>query len=372
MVAGQDHAIAIRDWLGTVDGYDYLQRFVGKVMQFDRAVRAGEGAGPDGLAGLSHEERTIAVQDLTHDFLLYLLDTFLPGAGKNPDLLNLLVIGQYRRLLELAWGRFTWHHKEQARKKALNPRGYLYRRLRQLLAADSRFTIIEDRRGLRCYLPARKTSGRSDDIQEYPDSLETGGYTSWPAPPAPRGQKPEAYLFSSVWLLATAQLFYREAVSRVDGPLAVPIRELSRYLADHHPWLNTPRQESKDQDDWLDTLVDPRENTEERVHHITAMRSMGGLAVQLAATWTEEQCRVFVLHLDEPQPTFREIADRLGYVDHNRPYALLQQTKKSLQRFIGTWPGPPLSELSREVAETFVEELKQCCQKTGWSDRKER
>ena len=114
---------------------------------------------------------------------------------------------------------------------------------------------------------------------------------------------------------------------------------------------------------WVERLVDERGNPEEHLQRINSLESIAPLAAQLAATWSDEQRQVFTLHFADPPLKLREIAERLGFADHNRAYSLLQKAETSLRLFVTNWPGLPLSELPLEVAESFIEEMKRICKK---------
>lgn len=352
MTRAQQAAAALRDWLDRSEGYDYLLRFVGSMA---RSAVTRPAYTPETL---SAAEQTDARQDLCHDFLVFLLDHGLADLHRHPEQAQLLLTGQYRRVLELAWGRFAWRQQDRERSRDLNPRGYLYRRLREILRQDKRFALVTTARKYPCYHPAHVVL---EDHETCFDTADAARSAPWPAPPARAGQAPERYLFAADWLVETALLFWEAVRQRTGRPVAVPIRDLVSYLAEHHPWLNRPLRQEGDVSDMAEQLDSGGENPEERYQRLAALRAIGPLAAQLAATWTGEQRRVFALRLDAPPLSFREIGERLGFADHNRAYALYQKSVTSLQRFTAQWPGLPLAELPEEVAETFVEEMKRIC-----------
>ncbi len=365
-----DQAIRVFiNWLETADGYAFLTAFTSRMARFGNMSQGSLGAAgcaPD-FSNMAGEERQDAVQDLCHDFLVFLLDKYPASVQRNLEIVHLLLSGQYRRVLELAWGRFVWQCQDQARNKEINPRGYLYRRLREILHQDNKYKVITDQRGLLYYYPVLTTV--PDDDPPFFRSTEPFRYSNWPAPPPVANRTPEQYLFSAQWLASTALFFWQEATHQLGNPSALPIRELCRYLAEHHPWINKPLQQvgtdaSDNSPDWMERLVDERDTPEEHLQRINSLASIAPLAAQLAATWTEEQRQVFTLHLAVPPPTFRDIGERLGFPDHNRAYALFQKAEKSLRQFITNWPGLPLSELPEEVAEAFIEEMKRICKKS--------
>jgi hypothetical protein len=296
--------------------------------------------------------------DLCHTFLLFLLDEWLTAATRNPDMIQLLLTGQFQRTLELAWGRFVWRAQDADRNKQTNPRGYLYRRLRETLKTNREYEVIDDTNGKLYYRPVSTVHGQTDPVVI--GHLLPLTFSDWPSPPPQPGKAPEKYLFSSDWLAEAAGFFWREAQRRLDHLPALPIRELCRYLAEQHSWLNNPVRQTDD-GDLTERLADSANTPEEDLQQRQALDSIEPLAQQLVLTWSLEQRQVFALHLADPPLTFKAISERLGQADHNRAYAVFQKVKKSLVTFTSSWPGPPLSELPVEIAEIFLEEMKRLC-----------
>lgn len=339
-----------RQWLESSETYPFLVRFVESKNRYEN------------IAGAI---RTSEPEDLCQEFVLFILDRFLVPTRLSSEMILLIHSAQFRRILELAWGRFTWQRRELARNKELNPRGYLYRRLREILQHDKhRFVVLRHQNSSLSYAPAGMVTEQAPSFLP-PEESGSAGYVHWPPPPPPStiGQPPEKYLFSREWLVRAANFFWQQAMQGVTKPVAMPIRALCRYLADHHPWLNNPlRQESLDSD-CTEQLADDRESPEEHLQRINGLQSVAPLAAQLAATWPVEQRQVFVLRLTDPPLKYEAIAARLGLADHNKAYAFYQKAVRSLQQFTGNWPGLPLSELPEEVAQAFIEEMKRLCKK---------
>lgn len=352
MTTSSDHLLLLfRQWLESSETYPFLVRFVESKKRYDSRF-GGNGAGEP--------------EDLCHEFVLFVLDRFLVPAKLSQELILLIHSAQFRRILELAWRRFNWQQCERARNKELNPRGYLYRRLREIIQQDKlRFVVLHKQDSPLSYAPAGTAIEQVSSFLP-PEESNSAGYVHWlpPPPPSKDGQPTEKFLFSREWLVRAADIFWQQAMQRVNEPVAVPIRSLCRYLADHHPWLNNPlRQESFDSD-WTEQLADDRESPEEHLQRINGLQSVAPLAAQLAATWPAEQRQVFFLRLTDPPLKYETIAERLGLADHNKAYAFYQKAVRSLQQFTGNWPGLPLSELPEEVAQAFIEEMKRLCKKS--------
>lgn len=350
MTTSSDHLLRLfRQWLESSETYTFLVRFVEIKSRYDA------------LATTCNADEQ---EDICHEFVVFLLDRFLIPSRLSSEMIFLMHTAQFRRILELAWGRFIWQQREDMRSKERNPRGYLYRRLREILQQSTRFVVISDPTRPLCYTPAALEAEQLVSFIAEEENTSTG-YGHWLPPPLPAGQPLEKILFTRKWLLEAAEHFWQQAMQRQAAPVVIPIRSLCRYLADQHPWLNNPWRLESGDSDYTDQLADDRESPEDRLQRLCALQSVASLAAQLVATWPMEQRQVFVLRLTDPPLTYETIADRLGLADHNKAYAYYKKAVRSLQIFNGNWPGVPLAELPEEVAQAFIEEMKRLCQKEG-------
>ncbi|NLX18732.1 MAG: hypothetical protein GXY53_05540 [Desulfobulbus sp.] len=301
------------------------------------------------------------VEDLHQEFLLFIFDTFLCPVKLNADILSLLHTARYQRIIQLAWKKFLWQCRETGRSKKHNLRGYLYRRLRESIEqAKQRFTVFRFQKHYLHYIPAKYTVQQAQPFL-LPDNEQVNGYALWPAPPPAEDKVPEKYLFERDWLLDTADFFWSLVIQHTATPITVPIREVSRYIADHHPWLNAPLRLEKEDVDATEHLRAEEASPEEQLLYIRELHSIAGLASQLVATWPLEQQQVFALRLADPPATGKAIAQRLNVSSQSRVYGLEQKAKESITRFMHNWPGLPLSELPEEVAVHFIEEIRRLC-----------
>lgn len=346
MTIPSEHVQALYQWLESPETYIFLTRFVDTKSRKDIQINSGRD---------DHQE------DLCHEFLLYVLDSFLIESRMVPELIALIRSAQFRRILELAWGRFIWQRREHERRKHYNPRGYLYRRLREILKHNNqRFVVTSNPQGFLFYCLAGNTAEHLRPFW-HQEAAPAGGYAQWSPPPSMIGLPPEKYLFKDKWLLSAAEYFWQQALERTGQPAMMPIRELCRYLADHYPWLNKPMRQDRADSDGIEDLADERENPEEYLQQMDGLQSVAPLAAQLVATWPVDQRRVFALRLADPPIKYAEIAERFGLPDHNKAYALYRKAEQSLRLFTGNWPGLPLAELPEKVAQAFIEEMKQLC-----------
>lgn len=347
MTMSSEQLVAIfHQWLELPETYTFLTQFV--QVKSKREEKA---------AFLGNE----SPEDLRQDFLLFLVDRFITQEKLASDLVLLINTTQFRRILELAWGRFIWHLRERTRNKEYNPRGYLYRRLREILQRNqNRFTVRYLHQKFPYYYPKNSVPEHLwPDIKLEEDT--PADYAYLPPPPPTCGQPADKYVFTEKWMLDTADFYWHQAMHGKLLPCALSIRSLNRYISDHHPWLNTPKHHEGKGTEYIEDLSEERETMEERLQRLDSLQSVAPLAAQLIATWSIQQRQVFMWRLTEPPVTYEVIAERLGLADHNKAYALFQKTVQSLRRFTGNWPGLPLSELPEEVAITFIEEMKRLC-----------
>ncbi|MFP7756023.1 hypothetical protein ACLG6S_15480 [Thermodesulfobacteriota bacterium B35] len=347
MSAATRAAEALIARLGEKDGYTHVQRLVrSRAIQQIRgsalAVYLGHrfGPAPDGLA-----------EELAHEFVRYLLEKFLPRLGEHPDLVTAMLNGQSNKVLGRALDHFLLQLRDTARRKASNPRAYLYRCARQVLRQDSGFILTDDGRN---YLPA---DVHGEPIQD-PAAFAGLEYGRWSVPPDPGNMDA---LFSAAYLVTAARFFHRLSSGRLGATVMVPVRELVRYLAAHHAWLDRLQPLQLTDDLPLAAAVS---DVEEQVSRTLARPAIAALAVQFAMGMDETARRVFFWRLGDPPLPFREIAERLGLPDHNRTYRIYSQTEKALRNFVSHWSGPPLDELPDDVGLTFIEELRKICKKS--------
>nr|WP_320012203.1 hypothetical protein [uncultured Desulfobulbus sp.] len=336
------------DWLNTPETVSYVLHYV--------AVKRQQ-------ASASPTVSATDTEDLCQDFTLFLLERFLAPDRMQTDLLALIQNGQFRRILDLAWGRFSWMQRDLERNKELNPRGYLYRRLREVLRQhEDRFSVTISAQGYPLYAPVQH---KNDDLpffaamDQYPTS-----FNQW-QPPRALGDRPaQDYVFNEQWLLGAADEFWHQVMRETGVPSRIAVRDLCRYLACHYPWLNRPVFEQEPEGRALDTPGGVRHAPEEQLLLNTGLRSIAPLAEQLVATWSSTQQQVFALRLADPPVTLKEVASRIGLSDHNKAHALYQKAVQSLRNFSSNWPGSPLSDLPEEVAQTFIEEVHRLCKKS--------
>ena len=198
MTMASEGLVAIfRQWLEQPETYAFLFQFVQAKSQREEN------------ATLLSNERP---EDLRQEFLLFLFDRFVAPEKLSPDLMHLINAAQFRRILELAWGRFLWQLRERARNKERNPRGYLYRRLREILQrSQNRFAVIRLRHKYPYYYPKSSVAEHlRPDIKPQEDVAID--YAHLPSPPTPFGQPADKYVFSEKWLREIGRASCRERV----------------------------------------------------------------------------------------------------------------------------------------------------------------
>ena len=349
MTPAEQAARALRSWLSSSAGDSWIRDLVAH-----RSAGLREGVAGNYLAHRFGPDSGQLQEDLVQEFHEFLLGSFLPRLDRMPDQVNAIINGKTGQVLRFALQKFSWELQSAARHKKNNPRGYLYRRIREVLARDSRFVLHRHGRDLISYVPANLPEpGRHEPAELSP--VEYGG---WPRPPEPAGRDA---LFTAAYLGEAALFFYSQVTDHLGRAMQVPLRELARYLAAHHPWIDCPLPGALS--DQHSSATDS-ETMEERIAGISALDSITVLAEQFACQLDGTARRIFYWTLEDPPLSFAEIARRLDLPDHNRPYRIHQRTTTALKRFTATWPGPPLAELPEEVGLVFIEHLRKICKKS--------
>jgi hypothetical protein len=350
MTPVEHSAAALKEWLETAAGYEYILHLADWLVRDSQQQRTLS----------SHLSRRFSCSandlrdEIAQEFLVFFLDTFLPQLKKRPDQVNAVLTGRVRMVLRFALQQFSWRLQDGARLKEANPRAYLHRRLREVLRQDDRFIVQRDAQSrVSCSLASHTgtTSEHSPDFYSFE-------YGLWPCPPEPASRDG---LFTAKYLSETAQLFLQEMLQLSGENIPVPIRELVRYLSAHFSWLASPQLEPLPEDNALPA------STEEAEQHFTrnaALESITALALQFVRTMDDQARKILFWTLEDPPYSFKKIAGFLGYSDHNGPYRIHRNTIAAMQQFCANWPGPPLAELPEEVGITFIEKIRQECKKS--------
>ncbi|WP_457573895.1 hypothetical protein [Desulfolithobacter sp.] len=340
----------LKQWLASKEGYTYLHHFVRKnadALSFSSILSSvyHQQSRPKDQSGYQRE--------ISHDFLIFTLETMLPELHRHPTLVHGVLTGQIRFVLEFIWTRFCWRLKDRARSKSADLRAHLYRRARETMTKSPQIATFRPTKQKFLYCPAEYTT----EAAQLPVSTPADSYSDWPAPPGPAtDERPEKYLFSTDFLTQAGLFFWQEAAQRLQTRPLVPVRELVRYLATHHPWVNLPRQiDTPPQEDRTPANL---EQPEDHVDRLNTLQSITVMAARFIETLNREQCVVLAGTMEDPPRTYREIADQLGLPDHNRPYRIQQKNIRLLKKFCSCWPGPPLAELPEEIGLAFLEEVK--------------
>jgi len=353
----------VRAWLSSSQGYGDIAAFVAK-----KIAVSWSGSMPWQEYGREtrQSERGNAAEEAVHDFLVFLLAGLEDSLRRQPNLVQILLNGNFRLFLDLQWNRFIWDIQERARSKRDNPIGYLYRRFREIVKSGDEFHSATGNDGLLYFMP----HGVEDELEV---SLPNGNvlanetYTDWPPPPDEPGTSGmTAYIrVTRQWLISTAHFFKATIANRVAVDVRwFAVKEIVRYLGTVHAWLNKPqtvirfqrRSGGKDCCGYAD-LPPAKGTSETRLARLQQLQSIAPLAVQLVDLLTREECCVFYWRsLDTPR-SYQEIATILALKSHNQAYSIFTRVMKKIRMFCSTWPGPPVEDLEKDVAEVFIESL---------------
>lgn len=369
----------LRQWLETASGYDFVQRFI------RCKISPGNPASHHTfLATYLHLDESSSpetfLEEIAHDFLLFLLTFATTKLSGQPVLLTQLYAGKYRYFLDLLWQRYLWNIKDKSRVKKDNPRGYLYRRFREIVGTEPGFSTCVNTAGHLFYcLGGNKENETAEPVKSQPVNIlleET--YRDYPMVTVPLHPDAQGdFRLTGQWLTTTATFFYSLVKKRYPQQQYVAVSELIRYLAVVMPWLNNlsraetdhnADQQSLNQninssDNPIDRLAAPGGDDDTRIDRLRQVRTICPLAGQIVSCWDRVQCCVFAWRLEEPPLTLKSIAEKLSLHNHNEAYGLFKKTQKSLKTFCGNWPGPPLHDLEPGVAEVFVNKVVQQAKK---------
>ncbi len=335
-------------WAGSNDGYTFLLTIASSLLKEVERNGALAAVWPyPYLSPLSIDTKTAVIEEVAHDFYLFLIESFVPQLPKHPEHIYLAESGNFRKLFQYARNKFLWQWKERARSKELNPCGYLYRRLRETLSCDQQFETKSLENS--AFLYRLRTDGQQGEF--IPDTFQGEEFSSWPILPINSSDIPEKEVFKTRYLKKAALFFWNEAVKR-EAVQAIAVRDLNKYIISQHSWLLNPVTIAKPSD------ITFEENPESRLDTIVNVTSMAILAEQLVSTWSSQHCEVFLLRLEEPPVKLKVIAETFGWRDHNKVHRLFVFCKESLISFSSNWPGPPLSELPEVCGELFLEQVK--------------
>ena len=351
MTPAQEAARALKSWLETDVGFNYIKQLTARYTR--NYLQDGSLTMYLGNR-FSHDPEELR-EEIAQEFLEFLLRSFLPQLGHRPDQAAMILGDQVSKVLRFALQQFSWRLKDLARQKAINPRAYLYRRIREVLDHDKGFVVHKDSHNILAYSIVACT----DEPRKDPAIFSTLDYGCQLVPPLL--DKGRDSLFTAQYLSTAALFFQQETARQLKGNYAIPIRELVRYLAVHYPWINRTRPDS------LSDAHDPPGKMpmmEEQFDQIAVLGSISALAAQFAMGMDEQACKIFLWTLDDPPVSFKEIARRLDLPDHNRPYRIHQKTIAAMKSFTSSWPGPPLEELAEDVGLAFIEAVLKICKKS--------
>ncbi|MDW7774392.1 MAG: hypothetical protein SCH71_16015 [Desulfobulbaceae bacterium] len=351
-----------REWLASQNGYICLIRTAGLVFKESSRHAGLEFVFPYDLhSNLSRSVRQEITEELAHDFLVFLLDEFALEIARKPSLLQDLVTGRPHLVLQQGWHLFLGRWKEKSRSKEHNPRGYLYRRVREMVSGSDHFVTSGPGAGWIAYAPSSPCPP-SKKVWEGRDV----SFSGWPAPENNWRKSGEKEIFTIGFLLPAALFFHGEVTSFMKENVYVPVREFVRYLSSHFPWINKSIESELFEDAHLRNELNGSNRQTEMEKHLynrSYLSSVSALVDLLMVDLTIEQCSVLALKLENPSITFKSIARQLDYPDHNSVYRLYNRATATIRRYQENLPGSPPEELPENVKMYFLEELISRCKK---------
>jgi len=304
---------------------------------------------------LPREEREECFEELAHELWLFLRSMStreLERIGTDPA-----THGNTRLLMQRIAQRFFLHLKDQARTSPRDPERALYRRLRQVLSEEPSVAYRTTANGaFYSQDPEAPWPGTGQSLHEEP-------YSSWESPLGKIGLKD---LPRRSALLELADLFWRQATTRLGEPSFLPVRELARFIACHYPGFSLPDPvplhpggaKTECPEGWGIEVPSPEPGPDVRfmAHRLPV------LARQLVHGWSPKQRLAFTLLVGDGVP-LREAARSLGYRNPSGVAYLEKSLFHSLRDFCLLWPGLSPPDLDSGLFETFVQEVVTVCKK---------
>lgn len=193
----------IKTWLESSNGYEYVQQMIAVSVR----KYLTDGAVPLYLSSQFSSDPLELQAELAHEYLLFLLQSFLPEFHRYPDLINNILTGRISLVLRIAVQRFFWKLQDIGRKKDINPRAYLYRRMRETISGGN-FTVQKNERNIPAYAPA----GCDDELSSDWSVFTHVHYLDWPPPPGKKEEKKRGSnaVYTSAFLADAALFFWHE------------------------------------------------------------------------------------------------------------------------------------------------------------------
>lgn len=349
----------VRACLSSSQGYGDIAAFVAKKIAVSMpGIMPWQEYGRE----MRQSERGNAAEEAVHDFLVFLLAGLEDSLRRQPNLVQILVNGNFRLFLDLQWNRFIWDIQERARSKRENPIGYLYRRFREIVKSGDEFHSATGNDDLLYYMPHGAEDGPEVSLPNG-NVLANETYADWQPPPDSLDIGDDGDIrVTRQWLTATAHFFWQHALRIAVGVRWIAVKEIVRYLGSVHVWLNKPQlistsNEDQDEKPVVDTLASTIEDNETRLARLQQLQSIAPLVVQLVDLLSREECCVFYWRSFDTPRSYQEIATTLALKSHNQAYSIFTRVMKKIRMFCSTWPGPPVEDLEKDVAEVFIENL---------------
>jgi len=367
-----------RQWLETEDAIKYLTGCAANIINKIPPTHS--------IQDTDIHDASTRAEELAHDILVFILESFLPETPSSPDRMNLLIQNKFQAFLSMGANRFLGNRLDRARSMKTDPARYLYRRYRETLSANDDFETGAIK-GCGMWYSLKKPDKHHAEIcnhahEDRENSPATASdYYTLPFPEHlfnERNTEPERLLFRTGTLVKIARFFWIQA--RDNGlPPQIPIQELTGYTIFHLPWAGNPETISlvrHNHDATQGAECEIELTTEEGSFYCRpeelagiamSVRSIAVMAQELAAICSPEECAVFLMRTEEPPVKLREIAEILKLKDQNRANSLYRSFTKKLTRHVSTWPGPRLDELPQQAIDLFMEELRRLCKKKAMS-----
>ncbi len=310
----------------------------------------------------SHEDNPPSiVEELAHELWLFTHDHAERWEAEHP--LDIFAAQGTDRIAHRIASAYVKTLLDRARTQEGDPRKALYRRVRQVIARDSRFQYLGERQ--RAFYACSQSNPTCPDPSRSLPPLPD--FADWPAPPiSVRGAGP----LNAQAIRELALFFCREYMQRVRPDVWIPIRELVRYVS---PWVGiheVPRfvpleSDRPGEEEGPIEIPLPTAPTQESEF---VRRRLRELARSVAASWSPNERKAFVLRWGDEQKLER-IAQALGYGGASSVRYLLEKLPKRLKDFCLLWPGLSPPDLDEALFMEFYAALVDVCKQDDESRR---
>ncbi len=356
MESSVDAVKIFKDWLNSEECYPMLLESWGnKLLSKARRSNVPETVLPYLKEDSPQERKEIFVRE----FWAFLFQKYPETLSQKQHFQfeSLILKGNIRKVLNTALQAYIQTKKAEARKEDW---GYVYRRVRETLKEEKNIHYQHDKKGWPYYSLDSK-----GDLMNNIEVLHSEPYSVWESPLNIISEM-EFSRFKRKYFLELSIFFWKQAVSKLGKSYFFPVREVVRFLAAHYQTIASTTLVSledlchEDDEEGGESKVPSRRQFESNILEST----LGPLAETLIESWPYERKVCFALKYENPDISFREMADLLGMKRHSNAQYHYETAISRLKDFCSEWPGTTLPDIERDLFLEFINKVAQLCKKS--------